>query len=111
MALRTDSQNRALHKFFQLLSDKLNEQGLEMQMVLKPGTSIWWTPENVKNYLWRPVQEAMLGKLSTKELDKQMDIDRVHEQLMHILGEKHHVEFIDFPSDPNKPTNYQNTVL
>lgn len=103
---RTNQQSRALHKFFSLLSDALNQAGLEMQIVLKPGTQLWWTPDSVKNYLWRPLQDAMLGKVSTKELDKQMDIDKVYEQLMHILAEKHGLEWIDFPHDPNRIGNF-----
>lgn len=106
---RTDQQNKALHKFFQLLSDKLNEQGLEIPLVLR--TTMWWTPDDVKRRLWKPLQKQMYGKNSTTELDKQIEIDKIHEQLMHILGERCQVEYIDFPSDPDKPTNYQNQVV
>lgn len=60
----------------------------------------------VKDYLWRPLQDAMLNKMSTKELEKHIDIDRVHEQLMHILGEKHGVEYIDFPHLKDTIPNY-----
>jgi hypothetical protein len=109
MTQRTDTQNKALHKFFSLLSDKLNEQGLEMPMVLK--TSIWWTPYEVKERLWKPLQAKMYGKKSTTELDKTWEIDKIHEQLMQILGERCNVEYIDFPHDPEKPTNYQNKVV
>lgn len=99
---RTNQQNRALHKLFSLLADKLNEQGLEMKVILKGDTKIWWTPKSVKEYLWRPLQKAMFQKESTTELEKQIEIDKIHEQLMHILGEKHGVEYIDFPNDPDR---------
>lgn len=101
---RTDQQNKALHKFFQLLSDKLNEQGLDMKTVIK--AEVWWTPQAVKDYLWRPVQEAKFGKISTTQLDKQMEIDQIHENLMEILGKHWGVEYIDFPVDKTKIGNY-----
>lgn len=103
MTTRTDQQNKALHAFFRLLADKMNEQGLEIPHVIH--TSIWWTPHDVKERLWRPLQEKMYGKKSTTELDKTWEIDKIHEQLMHILGERG-VEFVDFPTDPDKIGNY-----
>lgn len=96
MEHRTTQQNRALHKFFTLLSDELNTKGLEMPMVLT--TSIWWTPSAVKERLWRPLQKAMYNKTSTTELEKGDEINKIHEQLMFILGEKHGVDYIDFPN-------------
>lgn len=97
MQNRTTQQNRALHKFFRLLSDKLNEQGLEMPHVIK--TSIWWTPESVKQYLWKPLQQKKYGKSSTTELNKIEEIDEIHTQLMQILGERCSVEYIPFPHE------------
>lgn len=99
---RTGQQNKALHKFFSMLSESLNLAGLEMKVVLKANTEIWWTMESVKEYLWRPLQKVMFGKESTTELEKQVEIDKIHEQLMHILGEKHGVKYIPFPVETKK---------
>ena len=99
---RTGQQNKALHKFFSMLSESLNLAGLEMKVILKAETEIWWTMESVKEYLWRPLQKMMYGKESTTELEKQVEIDKIHEQLMHLLGEKHGIEYIPFPSEPEK---------
>jgi len=99
---RTGQQNRGMHKFFSMLSETLNLAGLEMKLILKGDTQIWWTPDSVKEYLWRPIQKSMFGKESTTELDKQIEIDKIHEQLMHILGEKHGVEYIPFPVETKK---------
>jgi hypothetical protein len=104
---RTDTQNRALHKFFTMLSDTLNLMGLEMRIVLKPSYKIWWSPESVKEHLWRPLQKAKLGITSTKDLKKQGDIDLVHEELMRLLGETHNVEYIEFPHDKTKDQDYK----
>ena len=99
---RTLTQNGALHRFFQLLSDALNMAGLEMKIVLSGETQIWWTADSVKTYLWKKLQFKMFGKEHTADLDKLEEITKIHEQLMHLLGEKHGLEYIPFPNDPNK---------
>lgn len=65
---RTGLQNRALHKYFSLLAEALNDAGLDMKTVLKPEIDIPWTMESVKNHLWRPIQVIMQDKESTTEL-------------------------------------------
>lgn len=95
---RTTSQNSALHLFCTQLSESLNMAGLEMKVVLKETTEIWWTPTSVKKYLWAPIQKAMYGTDSTTQLDKLGEIDKIHEVLMRNLGEKKELEYIPFPS-------------
>ena len=96
---RSDSQNRALHKFFSLLADTLNDMGLDMRKVLKPTYFIPWNTQAVKDHLWRPFQIAITGKESTTKLTKlDGEIDEIHKVLMRELGEKKHVPFIKFPS-------------
>ena len=99
---RTSSQNSALWLFLTQLADTLNAGGLLMKKVLKPEVDIEWNKNLCHDYLWIPLQKAICGTDSTTELEKQMDIDRVHETLMRHLGEKFHVEFIPFPSEPEK---------
>ena len=48
---RTTKQNASLHKYFQLLSDSLNDAGLDMRRTLKEEIDIPWTPANVKEHL------------------------------------------------------------
>ena len=76
---RTAKQNNALHLYFQLIADALNNSGQDMRAILKD-VEIPWTPENVKDYLWRPIQKLQLGKESTTEL-KTEDIDKIFETL------------------------------
>lgn len=54
------------------------------------------TPETIKEYLWRPIQEAQLQKKSTTQLDT-TEINKVYETLNRHLGEKTGVH-IAFPS-------------
>lgn len=93
---RTRQQNNALHLLFNLLSDGLNDAGLDMVHTLKPGTEIPWTSQNVKEFLWRPIQEAQLGKKSTTELTTK-EIDQVFDTLNRHLGNKFKLH-VPFPS-------------
>jgi len=95
---RTERQNNALHLFFRMLAERLNEAGLDMRTVLKPGIDIPWNAKTVKEYLWRPIQKVYLGKRSTTELDKNEDIDQIYEILYRHLSEKFGVNLPDFPS-------------
>lgn len=96
MAQRTDQQNKALHLFFTQLATALNEAGLDMRRTLKPEIAIDWTPANIKEYLWRPIQVAAIGKESTKDLTT-TEIDQVFAILNRHLGEKFGLE-TEFPS-------------
>lgn len=94
---RTERQSRALHLFFEMLALALNESGNDMKKVLKPHVDIPWSKETVKEYLWKPMQEAQLMKKSTTELDRK-EIDKVYETLNRYLGENTGV-FVAFPSE------------
>lgn len=96
---RTSQQNKALHKFFTLLSNELNTKGLDVRKVAKEGFHIWWTPEMVKEIIWRPFQKVKYGTDSTTFLTKHEQIDAIHEDIMRNLGEKFGVDYIDFPVD------------
>lgn len=94
---RTNQQNKALHVFFTLLAQELNESGQSVQLVLKEKMELIWTPSMVKELLWRPAQRAILKKKSTKDLKKQEEIDLIYDHLNRHLGEKFGVH-VDFPS-------------
>lgn len=87
---RTLSQNAAMHKFFQMLSDDLTNAGLDMQKTLKPGVSIPWTPEMTKLLLWKPIQDAMYSKDSTTSLTTK-EVNAVYEVLIRHLAEKFNI--------------------
>jgi hypothetical protein len=93
---RTNRQNNALHVLFKLLADELNEAGLDMRKTLKPGVEIPWTGDSVKEYLWRPIQQAQLNKKSTTELTTK-EIDAVFDTINRHIGEKFGL-FVPFPS-------------
>jgi hypothetical protein len=84
---RTIKQNKALHLYFTLVANALNEAGYDMRKTLKPDVEIPWTPESVKEYLWRPIMQVQLQKNSTTEMTTK-EIDKVFETLNRHLGEK-----------------------
>lgn len=87
MKKRTILQNKSLHLFCTQLADALNAAGLDMKKTLRQDIEIPWTKENVKNHLWRPIQEAMTEKHSTTELDS-AEPSQIYEVLSKHLGEK-----------------------
>lgn len=66
---RTALQNRSLHKYCTMVATALNDSGHDMRRTLKASIEIPWTPESVKEHLWRPIQIAMLNIESTTDLD------------------------------------------
>lgn len=93
---RTNRQSRALHLMFQQLADELTESGYDMKRTLRADIDIPWTKENVKEFLFRPVMRAQLGKESTTDLTT-TEIDQVVNTLTKYLGERTGVE-VHFPS-------------
>lgn len=93
---RTLKQNNALHLMFEHLAQELNDSGLDMRKTLKPGVEIPWNKTTIKEYIWRPIMEAQIGKKSTTELTT-TDIDQVFNTIVRHLGNKFGIE-IDFPS-------------
>lgn len=96
---RTSQQNRALHLYFTLLADALNDAGFDMRETIRQDVDIPWTPETVKEYLWRKIQIAYLKKQSTKRLKKK-EIDKVYDVLNRVIGERTGV-FVPFPNIDN----------
>jgi len=74
---KTDAQRSAFHVWLRLLAEELNAAGLDQRVVfdaMKEGVERPWTLETCKENLWRPLQEAMLQKSSTEDLEiKQPD--------------------------------------
>jgi len=95
--IRTIQQNRALHKYFGLVSEALNDAGHDMKTVIKADVN--WTPEAVKEVIWKRIQEAMVNKDSTTQI-KKSDIDTIYHVVNRLLGERFGIH-IPFPSLDN----------
>ena len=97
MTRRTDQQQKAIEVYCRELSEALNDAGFEMKKVLAvKQVDIPWSQKTVKEILWRPIQEAMLEKGSTTELDI-MEVDKVYRVLDRHISSNFGVS-ISFPN-------------
>jgi hypothetical protein len=99
---RSALQNKALHKYCELLADELNDRGLDMVLVLhrEPEMKISWTKQAVKEKLWRPVQEAMLNKKSTTKANRD-EYSKVYDELNRLMIDLHGVS-VPWPERKDK---------
>ena len=74
---RTLPQNRALHKYCEIISNEMNAAGYDFKEVVRLPVSM--TPELVKEYLFKRIMRTMYpDKESTTELDT-IEIQKVYE--------------------------------
>jgi len=92
---RTLTQNSAMHLFYSRTAEQLNDAGLDMKKVLQPHIDIPWTPEMVKEHLWRTVQIVMFNKESTTELNTKQ-VSQIYEVMNRHLSQNHGVS-VPFP--------------
>lgn len=98
---RTLTQNRALHLFCQWLAEALNDAGYDMRKTLREDVEVPWTQASVKEYLWRPIQEALTEKRSTTEITT-VEPTEIHAVLSRHLGERLGVECPPWPKREDK---------
>ena len=91
---RTIIQNSAMHKYFSLVAEALNDAGLDMKQVIK--ADVEWSMFSVKEYMWKAIQKAILGKESTTLLKKD-EIDDVYLNMNRLTAQKFGID-IEFPS-------------
>lgn len=94
---RTSQQNKALWKYCALLAKALNDAGLDQRTYpFKDELSIPFSKESVMSIFWRPVQTAMLGKSSTRDLTTK-EVNLVYEAIDRAMSERTGVH-VEFPS-------------
>lgn len=97
MNTRTTKQNSALHLLFTIISNQLNDIGVEFQYFGLKGQvlSVRHTPHLVKEHVWRPIQKALFDIDSTTKLNT-IQINEILDVLTKFFAEKGVV--IQFPS-------------
>lgn len=95
---RTNTQNKALHKYLELVAHELSNQGQTMQQVVKKLDFCEITPtkESVKSVVWKPIQEMVVGKKLTRELNTG-EINKVYEIVSMFLSKQFQID-LPFPS-------------
>ena len=69
MTQRTPKQSDCLHLWLRLVSEALNDAGLDMKTVLAAkSVDVPWTETSVKEILWKPIQKAMTSEESTTQV-------------------------------------------
>ena len=96
---RSLTQNSAIHKYFDLLSIALNDKDKDLYLVLSEGVEIPWTPELIKELLWKRVQSAMFSIDSTTKLSRQQ-VSQVYDVIHKKMALDHDVN-VQFPSKDN----------
>ena len=94
---RTTSQNSALHLLYSIMSNQLNEMGLDFNYFGLKGQvlSTRYTTVIVKEHFWRPLQITLFGIKSTTKINT-LQINEIVDVLSKWFGEKGVV--IQFPS-------------
>ena len=94
---RSTKQNSALHLLFTIISSQLNEMGLEFRYLGLSGQilEMRYTPELVKNHIWRPIQVTLFDIKSTKKINT-IQINEIVDVLTKFFGERGVV--IEFPN-------------
>lgn len=83
---RTNTQNACLHLFCQQVSGELGDRGITFEKFFKAGFEVPWTMEIVKENVWRPVQIAICGEVSTTK-PLTTDYQKIYEPLNKKLSE------------------------
>lgn len=94
---RTSQQNRALHKWFDLLAEALNDAGFDIKTTIRQDMDIPWTALTIKELLWRPVQKVYLRKQSTTQMQTK-DIDKIYDIINREIGQRTGIDVPMFPS-------------
>lgn len=78
---RTTRQNSALHLYFTFIAQELNDLGISFMYKGISGREFEtpYTPELVKEMIWKPIQETLFAtktttKLTTKQIDTIIDV-------------------------------------
>ena len=95
---RTPQQNKALHVYFELLAEALNDAGLEIHMeFLGKSIEVPWCKDSVKKRIWSPPMETMFNKKHTSKLQRK-EVGEIYDVLNRFFIEKHNL-YIPFPED------------
>jgi len=103
-AKRTSKQNASLHKFFTIISNQLNEMGLEYHYFGLKGQELTMmhTPIIVKEFIWKPIQKALFDIDTTTKLDT-FQMNQVIDVLTKFFAERGvNIEFPSIEAIENK---------
>lgn len=94
---RSQLQNKSLHLYFTLICYELNELGHEFRHEGLNGNvfEMRYTPDIVKEFIWRPIQISMFNIKSTTKINT-IQINEIIDVITKFFADKEIV--IEFPS-------------
>tara|TARA_R110000803_G_scaffold40094_3_gene86398 strand:+ start:337 stop:765 length:429 start_codon:yes stop_codon:yes gene_type:complete len=101
---RTNTQNNALQVYCRELAEAFSDRGLDMKRVLKKEIDIPWTQDSVREYLWKPLQKAVIQKESTTDANTN-EYSKVYDVLNRHIADKYGFS-VPFPSRENYENKY-----
>lgn len=99
---RTLKQNSSAHLWFSHIADTFNDSGLDMQATLAKRVGLRWTPEAVKECLFKVLARAMYNKDSTAKLTSK-EFTAVAEMLRDVIAKDYGLD-IEYPSVETQQT-------
>lgn len=95
---RTNQQNKAIHKYLEMVAHELQNQGQTLQDVVKKVNMVEITPttQTLKETLWRPIQEIVVSKKSTTELQTN-EVKEIYNIISMFLAKNFEIS-LPFPS-------------
>ena len=91
---RTPQQNSALHAYLGDIADKCNDAGYWLKItspVLSGEVEIQWTKQNVKERMWRPVQNALYPETKSSKNLSTVELSAVADRLSGYLWDSHKI--------------------
>ena len=97
---RTLQQNKCLHGWLTAVAETLNDAGLDMKKTLREDADIPWTGPAAKEFLWRPIQEALANVESSSDTSTK-EVILISEVITRHIGQKHGVTLPPWPTRHN----------
>ncbi len=110
---RTDQQNKALWLWMSQIAEALNDKHFDLKLIMKD-MEIPWSKDSVMEYIFRPLMKAKFGKISTKQLFVNGEIDELIDIIIKLIAEKTNGEVTTpmWPSIDNlKEKDYTNNII
>lgn len=98
---RTDSQNRAMHLWFEQIAEECRKHSVDATLVFSKVMHMDMTAAFVKE-MWRALQQALFKTKSTTQLRKTGEIERIQDHFIRFFANEFQLELPPFPSDESK---------
>lgn len=95
---RSHAQNRAMWAWCEMLASALNDAGYDMRLFpYREGIDVPWTKQAIMDTFWRPVQQALTEKASTRD-QTTVEVSEVYEAVNRAMAMRTGVS-IPFPQE------------